>query len=125
MVREHVLNPREFRATNGIRTLAPQEPLYDPQSGYWRGPVWVISNYLLMHGLMNYGFNGPAVSLARTTVNLLVRDLKTTGGMNENYSPDTGVPTAGGHFVSWNLLVEHMIEEAQSGNDPTALTEQP
>jgi hypothetical protein len=75
-----------------------------------------------MHGLMNYGFNQPAEELARKTVDLLVKDLKATGGMNENYNPDTGAPAAAGHFVSWDLLGEHMIEEAKAQSDPTALT---
>ncbi|MGA2077740.1 MAG: trehalase family glycosidase [Terriglobia bacterium] len=122
MIHDHLLNPQEFWAAYGVRTIAPQEPLYNPKSGYWRGPVWIISNYLLMHGLMNYGFNQPAEELARKTVDLLVKDLKATGGMNENYNPDTGAPAAAGHFVSWDLLGEHMIEEAKAQSDPTALT---
>ena len=121
LIRDHVLNPQEFWAANGVRTLAPKETLYDPKQGYWRGPVWVISNYLVMHGLMNYGFYEPAETLARETVDLLVRDLKATGGMNENYNPDTGVSAAAGKFVSWNLLAGHMVEEAKSRTDPTAL----
>jgi hypothetical protein len=41
--------------------------------------------------------------------------------MNENYNPETGHPDASGHFVSWNLLAEHMKAEALSGADPTAI----
>jgi putative isomerase len=121
MMAEHLLNPNEFWAPHGIRTLAPDEPLYDPKSGYWRGPVWVISNYLVMRGLLNYGHRHEAQEVAEKTVWLLVRDYHTTGGMNECYNPDTGEPTAGAHFLSWNLLAEHMIEEAQKGTDPTAI----
>jgi putative isomerase len=121
MIEEHILNPREFWCDYGIRTLAPSEPLYDAKAGYWRGPVWVISNYMVMHGLANYGHESEARQLAERTVNLLVGDIKKTGGMNENYDPENGEPAAGGHFLSWNLLAEHMVEEAQNGNDPTAL----
>jgi putative isomerase len=121
MIKSHVLNPREFWCDDGLRTLAPGEPLYDAKAGYWRGPVWVISNYLVMHGLMNYGYHGEARELAERTVNLLVRDIKSSGGMNENYDPDNGQPAAGGHFLSWNLLAEHMVEEAGNSTDPTAL----
>jgi putative isomerase len=121
MVQEHVLNPKEFWAAHGLRTLAADEPLYNPRSGYWRGPIWVISNYLVMHGLMNYGYDTPAQGLAQKTIDLLVADLKATGGMNENYGPETGVPLAGGHFVSWDLLAERMAEEATLHTDPTAL----
>lgn len=120
-IEHHLLNPREFWSTHGIRTLAPDEPLYNPVSGYWRGPVWVISNYLLMHGLMNYGYHQQAVDLAHTTVRLLVDDLRRTGGMNECYNPETGAPVAGGHFLSWDLLGEYMVQEATRGADPTAL----
>ena len=121
MIEEHLLNPKEFWAPYGIRTLAPNQKLYDPVHGYWRGPVWILPNYLLMHGLMNYGYHTQAVELAERTQKLLVRDLKTTGGMNECYNPDTGKPEAGGHFVSWDMLGEHMVWEAKTGFDPTAL----
>jgi neutral trehalase len=121
MVKDHILNPREFWAPHGLRTLAVDEPLYNPRSGYWRGPIWVISNYLAMHGLMNYGYDAPAQELAQKTVATLVADLKKTGGMNENYGPETGAPLAGGHFVSWDLLAEHMAEEAKIHTDPASL----
>ena len=121
MIHAHLLDPREFWSPHGIRTIAATEPLYNPRSGYWRGPVWIISNYLLTHGLENYGYKKEAVDLARKTVNLLVSDLRKTGGMNENYNPENGTPDAAGHFVSWDLLGEHMLEEAASGADPTAL----
>lgn len=122
MIEDHVLNPKEFWAPHGIRTLAPNQKLYDPAHGYWRGPIWVLSNYLVMHGLMNYGYHEQAVALAERTQKLLVSDLGTTGGMNECYNPDTGAPEAGGHFVSWDLLGEHIVQEAKTGRDPTALT---
>jgi neutral trehalase len=121
-IKEHLLNPKEFWAPNGVRTIAPTEPLYNPSSGYWRGPIWVISNYLMMHGLMNYGYKAQAQELARKTVTLLVNDFHASGGMNECYDPDKGIPAAGGKFLSWNLLAEHMVEEAETGSDPTALT---
>jgi putative isomerase len=121
MVQAHVLNPKEFWAAHGVRTLAADEPLYNPAAGYWRGPIWVISNFMVMHGLMNYGHDGPAQELAEKTVDLLVADLKTTGGMNEDYGPESGAPLSGGHFVSWDLLAEHMIEEAKGHTDPAAI----
>jgi putative isomerase len=121
VIREHVLNPKEFWCDYGIRTLAPGEPLYNARAGYWRGPVWVISNYMAMHGLANYGHPAEARQLAGRTVSMLVNDIKKTGGMNENYDPENGAPAAGGHFLSWNLLAEHMQEEADQGTDPTAL----
>jgi Glycosyl hydrolase family 63 C-terminal domain len=117
----HLLDSKEFWSQYGIRTLATDEPLYNPKSGYWRGPVWVISNYLLMHGLMNYGYQKQALTLAKETASLLAHDLERTGGMNECYNPETGAPAGAGHFLSWDLLGEHMVQEADTGADPTAL----
>ena len=116
-----LLDPATFWSPNGVRTLAKDEKLYDPAKGYWRGPVWVVSNYLMMHGLMNFGHAAEALALAERTQHLLVADFQKTGGMNENYNPETASPDASGHFVSWNLLAEHMKEEARSGADPTAI----
>ena len=121
MIGDHLLNPAEFWSPHGVRTLSRDEPLYDAQAGYWRGPVWILSNYLMMHGLLNYGFKAQAVELADKTQRLLVEDFQKSGGMNENYNPETGAPDASGHFVSWNLLAEHMKEEAASASDPTAI----
>ena len=117
----HLLNPKEFRGPHGIRTLAATEPLYNPAKGYWRGPVWVVSTYMIMHGLMNYGYKAEARAIAGEMVSMLLNDFRTTGGMNECYSPETGKPTANPNFVSWDLLSEHMVEEAEKGTDPTAI----
>jgi putative isomerase len=119
LIKDHLL--KEFWCAEGIRTLAPGEPLYDAKAGYWRGPVWVVSNYLLMHGLMNYGHADEAKEVARKTVALLLQDLRASKGMNENYDPDTGAPAASGQFISWNLLAEHMLDEASQGTDPARL----
>ena len=123
LIGEHLLKRDEFWSAHGVRTLAKGERLYDARAGYWRGPVWVISNYLVMHGLLNYGDKRHARELARETERLLAADIAKTGGMNENYDPETGAPAANGRFVSWNLLAEHMSEEAASGQDPTRIPE--
>jgi neutral trehalase len=120
MIDEHLLSPKEFWAPHGVRTLAATEPLYRPADGYWRGPIWIISNYLMMRGLLNYGYKSNAVELAGKTTDLLVADFRKTKGMNECYDPETGESAAQGLFVSWNLLSEHMLREAETGADPTA-----
>jgi hypothetical protein len=122
MISEHLLNEREFWAPYGVRTVSARNKLYDAQTGYWRGPVWVISNYISMHALLNYGFANEALNLAHTTTKLLRDDFRKTGGMNECYNPETGEPIANGDFLSWNLLAEHMVSEAVSGFDPTEIS---
>ena len=121
-IQKHLLNPDEFWSANGVRSVSQTEDKYfDADNDGWAGPVWVISNYLMMHGLMNYGHQAEAMDLANKTVHMLIPGLESPDGMNEAYNPDTGKPLAGKHFVSWDLLSEHMIQEAATGSDPTAM----
>ena len=123
MVRRYLTDPKEFKSSFGVRTLSLKEPLYDAKAGYWRGPVWVVSDFLIMHGFLNYGYTSEAKDLARKTVKRLIDDIDSSGDMNECYNPETGLPVANGHFLSWNLLAEHMLQEAATGFDPTAFPE--
>ncbi len=119
MINAHVLNTNEFWANNGIRTLAANDPSYNPTSGYWRGPVWGNSNWIVMQGLNRYGYNTQAIDLANKTVNVLLNDIKTNGTFNENYNPETGTPTGAEGNVGWNLLGAHIVDEATNKTDPS------
>jgi putative isomerase len=120
-IARHLLNPTEFWGARGLRTLAATEPLYNPKSGYWRGPTWVISSYMMTHGLVKHGYQGRALEEATRVTRLLVDDIEASGGMNENYNPDTGAPAANTNFLSWNLLAEHWIDEIRAKRDPIAI----
>ncbi len=121
LITRWVLNPHRFWTRFGIRSLTPASPSYHPIHGYWQGPIWIISNYMVMHGLMNYGYTSQARLLARETVRMLLRDIKKTGGMHETYNPDTGVGQNEGNFKSWDLLGAYMIREAYNGTDAAAI----
>ncbi len=121
LIRRYVLKAHEFWTPYGIRSLAPESPSYHPIHGYWQGPIWVVSNYMVMHGLMNYGYNTQARLLAVETVTTLLRDIKKTGGMHETYNPSTGVGQNQGFFKSWDMLGAYMIQEAYTGQDAAGI----
>ncbi len=121
MMTRYVLNPGEFWTSFGIRSLAPQSPFYHPVHGYWQGPIWIVTDYIVMHGLMNYGYTSQARLLARETAGTLLRDIKTTGGMHETYNPDTGRGQNDGFFKSWDLLGAYMVQEAYTGQDAAGI----
>lgn len=120
-IERHLLNDKEFWGPFGLRTLTPDEPKYTPTNGYWKGPTWVVSSYMMSHALARYGYRDKAVAEAVRVVGLLVRDLEETGGMNESYDPDSGAPAAGTNFLSWNLLALHWVDELRTGVDPIRL----
>lgn len=39
----------------GVPSLNPEDPRFD-QLRYWRGPVWLIINWMISNGLRHYGF---------------------------------------------------------------------
>lgn len=126
MIKRYWINPKYMWGKYGMRTLAKNDPTYNnaniikPHSN-WQGPVWPIANYLYMHALLNYGYQQHAKQLADRIVVNCLRDIKKTGGMHENYHAETGKPLAAPNFVSWNLLVGQMAEQAATKINPFEL----
>ena len=126
MIKRHILNPNEYRAPYGIRTLAQDDSAYNQKNiikphSNWQGPAWPLVNYLSMHALLNYGFKKEALHLAITTVKMCLRDIEQTGGMHENYDAETGKSLAAPNFISWNLLAGNMIHETTTRMNPFRL----
>lgn len=108
----HYRNPKTFYAKGGVRSLSASETMYELKASSnpsdWLGPVWIIVNYLVWKGLSDYGFSNDAKALAARTVDMLARDLGTSGSLNEYYHPDTAQPMSHKGFMDWNLLALEM-----------------
>jgi len=122
-IKRYVLSKDYLWSKFGIRTLAKNDPEYNNKNiikpySNWQGPVWPIANYIYMQALLNYNFQKEAVELAQKISKLIIADIKTSGGMHENYNAETGNPLAAPHFVSWNLLVGNMLYEAVNRFNP-------
>jgi len=74
-----------FLTEHGLATQAVDGPLYEPD-GYWRGPIWAPSTYLIFDGLRQAGETG----LARTVAERFCRMCAMQDGMYENYNALTG-----------------------------------
>lgn len=113
IVNEHLNNEKTFNAPFGIRTLSKMEKMYAiyPSSNPsdWQGPIWIIVNYLVFRGLLNYGFNKEAKTLAEKTIKLLGIDAEKEGAFHEYYDPESGEPIINKGFQNWNYLVLNMI----------------
>lgn len=66
---------------------------------YWRGPVWININWLLMKGLRRYGYHQKADSLAKDILQLPVRF-----GFHEYYDSFTGMGYGSSGF-SWTAAL--------------------
>lgn len=68
----------------GLATEHPSSPLYQPD-GYWRGPVWAPTTYLLVEALLACGERRLAADIARRFC-AACRE----GGLAENFNALTG-----------------------------------
>jgi mannosyl-oligosaccharide glucosidase len=47
-----VANPDELWTDYGIRSLSKADELYGTEENYWRSPIWINMNYLLVERLL-------------------------------------------------------------------------
>lgn len=96
---EHLRNPDEYWVEPGegylLTTAARNEPAWNPVR-YWRGPVWVLTNWFLHGGLRHYGYSAEADRVRQDTLELLSR-----GGFVEYYDANTGA-ACGSRAFSWS-----------------------
>lgn len=107
-------NPAELWSNHGIRSLSKKDPLYGTAEDYWRGPIWMNINYLILNNLLKIAqspgrHQAKAISmyskLRENLVNTVYKSWKTTGFAWEEYNPDTGVGQRTQQFTGWTTLV--------------------
>jgi glycogen debranching enzyme len=104
-------DPARFWRPYGIPSLSASDPYYNPK-GYWNGPVWVEWNYLILRGLLRYGYETEARELAQRVVAGVTARLRTDHNFWEFYSPDE--PWAGYHKTYiWTGLVSRMLRDVR------------
>ena len=82
----------------GISTQAHSSEVYDNQC-YWRGPVWINMNWMIIKGLENYGYSNLAHRLAHETLKLVALN-----GFFEYFNPETGQGLGSDSF-SWTAAL--------------------
>ena len=115
MVKKHLMNREEFFSDYGLRSLAKNERMYSTAEtsnpSNWQGPIWIVSNFLMYKGLLNYGYKKEAKTVAENLQKTLYEDLKTNGCMHEYYNPETGKSSINAGFMNWNALAGLMETE--------------
>ena len=72
---------------------------------YWRGPVWLIMNYMISNGLKNSGKNDLSNMIIENSLKLIKEN-----GFAEYYSPIDGTPCGGDSFTWTAAMVIEFIE---------------
>ncbi|MEM8855233.1 MAG: hypothetical protein AAGD34_16125, partial [Pseudomonadota bacterium] len=76
-----------------VPSYDPAAPAFD-EKRYWRGPVWLVVNWLIAMGFEERGDTDRAAKLRADSHALVM-----TGGFHEYYSPLDGAPLGGGNFT--------------------------
>ncbi len=104
---EKLTDSTKFWRKYGVPSLAADDPYYNDK-GYWNGPVWVEWNYLIVNGLMNYGFEKEARELTNKVAEGMIIQLKKNHNLWEFYSPDE--EWAGYHRTYiWAGIINRML----------------
>ncbi len=69
------------------------------EHGYWQGPTWVNTNWLIIDGLKRMQYNDHAAALRESTVEMVA-----AGGFYEYFSPLDGSPAGAANF-SWTAAL--------------------
>ncbi len=95
--RAEAIARRIEQLATGARFLVPSHDRGDPRfdaKRYWRGPVWLIVNYMIADGLLTAGEGGVAAKITDSSLQLI-----SESGFAEYYDPQTGEPCGGGRFT--------------------------
>jgi putative isomerase len=121
MVKEHLLNEKEFWLAYPVASYAKTEPDYYQGSHNecnWRGPTWAPTNYMIFQGLMRYGFTEEAKKLSDRLLEMAVEKNPV---LREYYDAETGLGLGQTRFWGFTALYYGMRLEWQLRYDASSL----
>jgi len=92
------------------RFIVPSHNAADPRfdsKRYWRGPVWLVVNYMIADGLAKAGQSETAALIIESSLNLIAES-----GFAEYYDPLTGEPLGGRRFTWTAAMVLEFLDAA-------------
>ncbi|WP_281615025.1 trehalase family glycosidase [Flammeovirga sp. SubArs3] len=96
-----MLDDTKFNTPMPFPTLSAANEQFNPEKGYWRGPVWLDQAYFGIMGLYNYGYKNEAKEMAEKLVNSAEGLVNSDKPIRENYHPMTKQGLNAEHF-SWS-----------------------
>ncbi len=105
----HFFHGAEFDTPFPVPSLAKNDPAFYPgESIYiWRGPTWILNNWILHKYLLENGHPDKAKALMESVLSLIEKS-----GFREYYNPFTGGGLGAKEFT-WAGLVLDMIENEE------------
>jgi hypothetical protein len=113
----HLSNSEEFGRRYPVPSLSADNKRYQEDGRYWQGGIWAPTNYMIVKGLMENGYDALAFDIAMKHHQQIEEVFKETGTFWEYYAPESANPglLARPDFVGWTglppvaLLIESII----------------
>jgi len=94
--------------TFAVPSHDPADPRFEAKR-YWRGPAWLVTNYMIADGLAAAGESAVADHIVNSSLELI-----TQSGFAEYYDPISGDPCGGGRFTWTAAMVIEFLQQAQA-----------
>ncbi|KAF1937561.1 glycoside hydrolase [Clathrospora elynae] len=117
-------DPNHLWTDHGIRSLSPENKKYGVGDNYWRSPIWININYLIIEQLLALAKTpGPTqqrcreiyIELRRNVVHTVFNSWLQTGFSWEQYDPVGGHGQRTQHFTGWTALVVKIMAMPDMG----------
>ncbi len=113
-----LLDTDQFWRKYGVPTLSAADPWYTPDVDYcckWNGPVWLLWDYMVFRGLLNYGYNKEARELADKMMLAVTTQLAKNHNFWESYSPDNDVLNCPSNYI-WDAIIAKMLIDLEDSD---------
>lgn len=119
VIEANILSGKHFFRPAGVSSYAASELLYNNATrglygraivSNWQGPVWILSNALVVRCLLREGYKQDAEELSRRVIDTLHKDIERNQTLHENYHAETGKALWAPQFMSWNILALELVE---------------
>lgn len=123
-----IADPEELWSDYGIRSISKSSEFYRTGENYWRSPIWMNINYLVVDNLRYYydassqfaspelkeKINETYTQLRKNIITNVKNEWERTGYVWENYDDETGKARGAKNFLGWSSLVLLMMEMPDS-----------
>ena len=96
-----ITDENKFDTPMPFPTLSAAHEQFNPQKGYWRGPVWLDQAYFAIKGMQVYGYDDDAKRMAQKLLESAEGLANSQEPIRENYHPLTKEGLNAKHF-SWS-----------------------
>ncbi|CAK5279562.1 unnamed protein product, partial [Mycena citricolor] len=116
-----LLDPEQLWSPFGLRSLSLSHPEFGQGENYWKGPVWLQMNYLVLRSLYTkysvedgpYKLRAQEIyqQLRKNIVDNVFKEYELTGYVWEQYDATTGKGQRSHPFTGWTSLVTLILSE--------------